>query len=110
MRVVENEALAHEARVVVERRPVDEPEALGIDEDPRSFRAFEHVVAVLRRRLPGEDLAQSRTPASLDADAESALREPVARDHLVDELSGVFADFDHGFTEWPLSGLELRPQ
>src|SRR6188508_1825887 len=48
VRVVENEPFAHQARVVVERRPVDEPEALGIDEDPRSFRTFEHVVAVLR--------------------------------------------------------------
>src|SRR6187551_199493 len=77
VRVVENEPFAHEARVVVERRPVDEPEALGIDEDPRAFRAFEHVVAVLRGRLPVEDVAQTRTPARLDADAEAALREPV---------------------------------
>src|SRR5829696_7058299 len=98
VRIIEDEPLADEARVVIERRPIDEPDALGIDEHLRSFRPFEHVVTVLGGRLPGKHVTQARAAASLDADAEAALREAVAHDHLVDEFAGVFADFDHCFT------------
>src|SRR5262245_41280454 len=56
--VVEDESLAHQARVVVERRAIDESIALGIDEEPRSFWPVEHTVPFARTRLPGERIAE----------------------------------------------------
>ena len=52
MRIVEDEALADEAHVVIERGAVEKLQAARIDEYLRTVGAVEDLVAVLRRRLP----------------------------------------------------------
>src|SRR5262245_58028305 len=65
VRVVEEEAAAHQAGVVIERRTVDERVTLRIDEHLRALRPLEHVIAFARRRFPGEHVAEAGTPAGL---------------------------------------------
>src|SRR5687768_969892 len=95
IRVVEDEPLADQTRVVVERRAVDEAVTFRVDENLGAVRPFEHVIAGARRRLPGERVAQTRAAAGLDADAQTAIGEAVLRGHLLDELSCVLADLQH---------------
>src|SRR4026209_2534230 len=59
VRVVEDEALADQARVVVECGPVDEPEAPGVDEYLRAVRTLEYVIAVPGGSLPGEHVTET---------------------------------------------------
>src|SRR5687768_6376356 len=95
MRIGKNEALAHQAGVVIEGRAVDEPEAFRVDEHLRAIGPVEYLVAVPRTGLPGEGVAQSRAAASLDSDAEPAVRKPVLLGHFPDELPRVLCDLHH---------------
>src|SRR5262245_23291979 len=87
---------------------------LWIDEDFGAFGAVEHEVADTRCGFPGEGVAQSGTPASLDADAQTAFRKSVFRSHLPDQLCGVFRDFQHVLGPKPevvaMSPPKLRPE
>src|SRR5690349_11547258 len=98
VRVVEDEPLTDQARVVVARRAVEKPEAARVDVDARAFGAVEHVVAVARRGLPRERVAEAGTAPGLDPDAQAAIGNPVFRCHFPDEFSGVLADVQH--TAW----------
>src|SRR5205823_14234660 len=64
VRVVENEPLAHQARVVVEHGAVKQPKAPGIDEDLRAVRALEYDVCTLGRLLPAEYVLEPRAARS----------------------------------------------
>src|SRR5262245_27007803 len=68
--VVEQEPLADQAGVVVERRAVDESVALLVHENARALRTLEDVVAFPGCRLPREGIAQPRAAAGFDADAQ----------------------------------------
>ena len=95
MRVVEDEALTDETRVVVERRAIDESIALGVDEEPGPVGPVEHVVPFARARLPGKRIAQAGAATGFDADSEAAVGQAVTEGHLPDELPRVLADLDH---------------
>src|SRR5579872_2740720 len=96
VRVVEDETLADEARVVIERRPVEVREALRIHVDARALGAVEHVIAVTRARFPGERIAEPGTAAGLDPDPETAARDALFGRHLSNECCGVLTDLQHG--------------
>src|SRR3712207_3333295 len=84
VRVVEDESLADEARVVVERRAVQKPVAARVDIHLGAVGSLEDVVAVARSGFPGERIAESGTSARLDADTESTLGDAVLQRHPPD--------------------------
>src|SRR5258707_169432 len=71
VRVVEHEPFADQVRVVIEHRAVQKQQALLVDKDLRVLRPFKHLVTEARLPLPLERVAQARTAAALDADAQS---------------------------------------
>src|SRR5262245_11049242 len=73
VRVVEDESLADQVRVVVEHRAVQKQQALLVHEDLGALGALEHLVAEPGLLLPCERVAQPRTAAALDADAQAAI-------------------------------------
>src|SRR6185436_16195665 len=70
VRVLEHEPAAEQARVVVERRPVEQPMTARIDPHAHALRSVENQIRVLRRRLPREDVLKAGAAAGLHADAE----------------------------------------
>src|SRR4029453_17224918 len=95
VRVVEEEPLADQARVIVERRAVDESVALLVYKNPGVLGALDDVIAFLRSRLPGKHVAQPGAAPGLDADTEPAGLKPVFLGHFSDELARVLADLKH---------------
>src|SRR6266516_264222 len=59
VRVVEDEALADQGRVVVEDRAVQIQQAFPVDENLRARRTLEHLVAEPRLFFPRKRVAQS---------------------------------------------------
>src|SRR5262249_13626003 len=95
IRVVEDEPAADEGGVVIERRSLNELIALRVDKHLRAFSALEDVIAVSRRGLPRERVAQTRAAARLDSDAQTTVGQAVFCGHLFDQRGGVFTDFKH---------------
>src|SRR5687768_11373134 len=73
VRVVEDETLGDERRVVVEHRPLEEQVALLVDEDLGAVGSLEHLVAKPRLALPGERVAETRAAAALHAHTQPSL-------------------------------------
>src|SRR5437588_5537114 len=86
VRVVESESPADQARVVIEHRAIEQPQAPGIDEDPRAVRTLEHDVGRLGRGLPAEDIFEPRAAARLHANTEADLAHVALGQHLLDLL------------------------
>src|SRR5215467_9348877 len=97
VRVVEDESLADEIRVVVQHGTVQKQQAFPVDEDLRTFRTFEDFVAGSRCPLPRERVAQARAPAALHPDAQSALIDALLGHQRPDPASGSFGDLNHRF-------------
>src|SRR5580704_5133995 len=95
VRVIEHEALADQARVVVEDGAVQVQQALLVDEDLRAVRPFEDLVADAGLLLPGEGVAQARAPAPLDADAQPALVDALLGHQLPDRARRRLTNLDH---------------
>src|SRR5688500_8529249 len=109
LRVVEGEALADQAGVVVEDGAVEELVALPVDGDARAFGALEHFVVVAGVGLPREHVAHPRAAAGLHADPQAAAGHAL----LVEQLSNlgihVRADFDHDPSILPQPASVKRP-
>src|SRR5712691_8526808 len=106
VRVVEDEPLADQARVVVEDGPVQVQQALLVDEDLRALWPFEDLVADAGLLLPGEGVAQARAAAPLDPDAQPALVDALLGHQLPDRARGRLAYLDHdneGDAGWTFS-------
>src|SRR5262249_3939108 len=95
LRVFEDKAFADQARVVVQRRPVEEPEALLVDEHLRVVGPFDHLIVWPRLGFPGKDIAQPRAPARLDPNPQSATRHPLLIEQLLDLFAGILRDANH---------------
>src|SRR5258706_568166 len=67
IRVVEHEALRKKCGVVVQRRAVEEQQALPVDEDLRAVRPLEDLVAQPRLAVPRERVAETGAPTALHA-------------------------------------------
>src|SRR6185369_5228689 len=93
--VVEHEAFRDEVRVVVEHRAVEKQQALLVDEDLGAFRPLEYFVPQTRLPLPRERVAQPRTPAALDANAQAAIVDALLDHQRADLPCGAFADLNH---------------
>src|SRR5262245_2795527 len=93
--VVEHEALRDEVRVVVEHCSVEIQQALLVDEDLGAFRPLEYFVPQTRLPLPRERVAQPRTPATLDANAQAAIVDALFGHQRADLARGAFADLNH---------------
>src|SRR5207237_8880800 len=102
VRVVEDEPLTEQARVVVEDSAFEQPEALGIDEHLRAHRALTDDVRVLGRLLPAEDVLEPRAAARLHADPETGRAKGALDQHLLDLVRRVLRDLNHRF-------IVLRP-
>src|ERR1700730_4654502 len=106
VRVVEDEPLADQARVVVEDGAVQVQQALLVDEDLRAVRPFEDLVAQAGLLLPGEGVAQTRAPAPLDPDAQPTLVDALLGHQLPDRVRGRLTNLDHdnkGDAGWTFS-------
>src|SRR3954464_12122056 len=95
VRVAEHKALRYQVRVVVEHRPVQEQQALLVDEDLGAVRPFEHFVAEPLLLLPRERIAQPRAAAALHADAQPALADALLGHQRPDLARGALADLNH---------------
>ena len=73
MRILEDESLAQQARVVIERRAVEQPKAARIDEDFRAVRTDVDLIGRPGIRIPRKRVFEARASAGLDADAQRAL-------------------------------------
>src|SRR5262249_15425144 len=93
--IVEHESLADHVRVVIEHGAVEEEQALLVDEDLRAFGPFEHFVTEPGLLLPRERVAQPRTPAALDADAQPALVDALLGHQRADLVRRRLADLNH---------------
>src|SRR5437763_16474742 len=96
VRVVEDETLRQERRVVVERRAVEEEQTLLIDEDLRAVGPFEDLVPEPRRGVPPECVAEAGAAAPLHADTKTALADALLGHQRPDLLRGGLAYLDHG--------------
>src|SRR5262245_52773202 len=106
IRVVEHETAADETRVVVEHGPVQEQQALPVDENPGAVRPFEHRVAETRLPLPGEGITQTRAAAALHADTQTALVEALPGHQRPDLACGRLSDLDHALG-WAVASADL---
>src|SRR5690349_2245137 len=70
MRVVGDEPLAQQARVVIEHASVEQAQALWIDEHASPLWSGEDRIAGGRRRCPSERIFEARAPARLHAEAQ----------------------------------------
>src|SRR5262249_28252736 len=106
--VVEHEAFRDEVRVVVEHRSVEIQQALLVDEDLGAFRPLESFVPQTRLPLPRERVAQPRTPAALDANAQSAIVDALLGHQRADLACRAFADLNHAHLRCRLGFLYFR--
>src|SRR5438876_11439552 len=95
IRVVECEPSTDQARVVIEHRAVEQPQAPGIDEYPRAVGALEHDVSRFGRVLPAKNIFEPRAAAGLHANAEANLAHVAFGQHFLDLLRCVFRDLNH---------------
>src|SRR4029453_15524824 len=94
--------------VVVEHRSVEIQQALLVDEDLGAFRPLEDFVPQTRLPLPRERVAQPRTPAALDANAQAAIVDALLGHQRADLASRAFADLNHRWlsaTSYQLSAI-----
>src|SRR5215813_5763643 len=96
VRIVEHETPRQQRSVVVERRAVQEQQALAIDVDLRAV-LLEDLIANPRLLLPGERVAQARTAAALHAHTETALVDALFGHQRLDLLRSGLADLNHEF-------------
>src|SRR5262245_30928452 len=97
VRIVEDEPLADEIRVVVQHGAVQVQQALPVDEDLGAFRTLEDLVARSRDSLPGERVAQARAAATLHADAQSAVVDALLGHQRADFARRRFGDLNHPY-------------
>lgn len=90
MGILENEAVANKAFLIIESRVGEIGKAFGIDEDACA-KFLDDVVAAARLSLEPHGVGKSRTAASADADAQPT---GLGRNALLDEQ---FADFHSCF-------------
>src|SRR4029434_6440257 len=95
--VFEEKASADQARVVAERRAVQQPEAPGIDEDPGALRAFKHVIAFAGCLFPGKHVLEARAASGLEPDPQATLFHVLLGEQLSNLSSGAFSNLNHGF-------------
>src|SRR6185312_9167576 len=100
VRVVEDESLRDEIRVVIEHGPVQKQQALPVHVDLGALGAFEHLVARSRGLFPRERVAQPRAAAALDADAQSALVDALLGHQRADLVRGGFRNLNHYAVGW----------
>src|SRR5215831_675371 len=100
VRVVEDESLADEIRVVVQHGTVQKQQAFPVDEDLRAFRPLEDLVAGPRCPLPRERVAQARAAAALHADAQSALVDALLGHQRANLARRRFGDLNHYAVGW----------
>src|SRR5215831_4866027 len=106
VRVVEDESLADEIRVVVQHGTVQEQQAFPVDEDLRAFRTLEDLVAGPRCPLPRERVAQARAAAALHADAQPALVDALFGHQRANLASGGVRNLNHEFQDCRISELQ----
>src|SRR5215212_11420126 len=107
--ILEEEPLAHEVRVVIEHRVVEQAEAARIDEDPRVPGSREHAVVGPRLLLPAEHVLVPGAPARAQAHAQPSAGELLLRQHLHDLLRGVLGNLNHGCI-WAEPGAGAGPR
>src|ERR1700704_2240446 len=95
VRVVENEALGQQRGVVIESRPLEEEQALLVDEDFRAVRSVEHLVAQTRLAFPRKGVAQARTAATLHAHTKTPIADALLGHQRSDLPRCPFANLDH---------------
>src|SRR5206468_5184864 len=93
--VLEHESPGDEIRVVIQHRAIQVQQAFPVDVQFRPERSLEHLVAQTGLLLPRKDVAQSRTAAALDADAQPAIVDALAGHQGADLARGGFRDLNH---------------
>ena len=95
------EEVALELALQASKKAHEEMETLAVDKDARAVGPVERVIAVARRRLPRERIAEPGTPAGFDPDAKPAFRKAVLGRHLPDEFPRVLTYLEHCSLAWP---------
>src|SRR5438094_4205488 len=95
LRVVDDESLAQQARVVVEHDAIEQTKAPRIHYHPRASRSVEHRVVGPRCGFPSENVFESGTAAGSDADPKRVLAALALREHLVDVRRRAIGDPNH---------------
>src|SRR5258705_2048323 len=88
VRVMEDEALRQKRGVVVERGPVQEQQALLVDEDPGAIRPLEYLVAESRLAIPRERVTQPRAAPTLYAHTKTPITDTLLCHHSSELLCG----------------------
>src|SRR5687768_1614828 len=105
VRVVEDESLGDERRVVVENRAPEEQIALLVDEDPGALWPLEHLVAEAGLALPRERVAEARAAPALDAHTQPSLADALLGHQRFDLPGCGFGYLNH--VQFPTSNCHI---
>src|SRR5216684_3056074 len=95
IRVVEDEAFADQAHVVIKDGAVQVQQALLVDVDLGPRRPFEDFITETRVLLPRKGIAQARAPAAFDANAQPAVVNALLGHQRADLARRRLCDLDH---------------